>query len=119
MQKNSDFNHHIKCEILATTHLSFVDDVFLFSIGDIKFVEMILGAFNSFSKSKGLIMNHSKCKLFCGGMENDVVDAVQNLTGFVVGQFPIRYLGVSLSCKKLNLNHYLPVVDRITSRIRH
>ncbi|XP_058772315.1 uncharacterized protein LOC131646218 [Vicia villosa] len=65
-----------------------------------------------------LTVNQSKCKMFCGGMKNDVA-AVQNLTGFAVGQLPLRYLGVPLLCKKLNLNHYLPMVDRITSRIRH
>lgn len=48
MQKNPDFNHHNKCEKFAITHLSFADDIILFSRGDIKSVEMILGAFNSF-----------------------------------------------------------------------
>lgn len=34
-------------------------------------------------------------------------------------RIPIRYLGIPLSWKKLNLNHYLPMMDRITIHIRH
>ncbi|XP_058755421.1 uncharacterized protein LOC131628600 [Vicia villosa] len=119
MQKNKDFKHHNKCKKQAITHLYFADDVLLFRRGDVKSMERMFEAFKCFSGSTGLTVNHNKCMIFCGGMDNDVAVTIQDSTEFAIGQLPIRYSDVPLLSKKLNMNHYLPMVERITSRIRH
>ncbi|XP_014618090.1 uncharacterized protein [Glycine max] len=88
-------------------------------LGDEKSIEMILKAFSFFSKSTGLQINPAKCKVFCGGLNYDNIQVVKNITGFEEGTLPVRYLGVPLSCKKLNVHHYLPLVEKIVGRIRH
>ncbi|KAL5194445.1 putative ribonuclease H protein [Glycine soja] len=95
------------------------DDVLLHCRGDEKSIEMILKAFSFFSKSTGLQINPAKCKVFCGGLNYDSIQVVKNFTGFEEGTLPVRYLGVPLSCKKLNVHHYLPLVEKIVGRIRH
>ncbi|CAK8568638.1 unnamed protein product [Lathyrus sativus] len=35
------------------------------------------------------------------------------------GDLPFRYLGVPLTCKRLSTHHYMSLVDKIVSRIRH
>ena len=119
MQRDPNFNHHSQCERLGITHLSFADDVLLLCRGDEKSIEMILKAFSFFSKSTGLQINPAKCKVFCGGLNYDNIQVVKNITGFEEGTLPVRYLGVPLSCKKLNVHHYLPLVEKIVGRIRH
>ncbi|XP_058758004.1 uncharacterized protein LOC131631232 [Vicia villosa] len=117
MTKNPNFNYHNKCEKLGITHLAFANDVLLFSRGDCKSIEMLLEAFKTSSDSTGLIVNPKKCKVFYGGMDTDTKQMVKHLTGYEEGQLPIRYLGIPLSSKKLNINHYMPMIDRIVSRI--
>ncbi|XP_058784180.1 uncharacterized protein LOC131658948 [Vicia villosa] len=67
----------------------------------------------------GLIFNPRKCKAFYGSVDDENRRRIKAITGFDEGTFPVRYLGVPLSSKKLSVNHYLPLVDKITSRIRH
>ncbi|KAH1253271.1 putative ribonuclease H protein [Glycine max] len=95
------------------------DDVLLLCRGDEKSIEMILKAFSFFSKSTGLQINPTKCKVFCGGLNCDIIQVIKKITRFEEGTLPVRYLGVPLSCKKLNVHHYLPLVEKIVGRIRH
>ncbi|CAK8572900.1 unnamed protein product [Lathyrus sativus] len=97
IHKDPNFNHHAKCEKLALTHPTFVDDVLLFSRGDQKSMEMINGAFKKFYESTWLIVNPSKCKIYYGGVDNTTKEALLNVIGFEEGQLPVRYLGLPLS----------------------
>ncbi|XP_058782915.1 uncharacterized protein LOC131657547 [Vicia villosa] len=119
MTRNADFKFHSKCKALKITHLTFADDVLLFSRGDKKSIEILLAAFNSFSASTGLRVNPRKCYAFYGGMGTAAKEEIGRITSYAEGQLPIRYLGIPLASKKLNVSHYLPLIDRVMSRIRH
>ncbi|CAK8536134.1 unnamed protein product [Lathyrus sativus] len=119
MQKNPNFNHHAKCEKLHITNLSFADDLLLFSRGDCMSVELLMEAFNGFSDSTGLKLNPAKCKIYFGGVDADTKQNIINITNFREGPFPFRYLGVPLTSKKLSIHHYMPLIDKIMSRINH
>lgn len=119
MQDNSNFNHHAKCERLALTNLAFADDILLFCRGDTGSVNILLNVFKDFSASTGLIFNPRKCKAFFGCVDEDSKNIIKASTGFEEGRFPVKYLGVPLSSKKINIQHYLPLIEKITSRVRH
>lgn len=119
LQKNPNFNHHAKCEKLGLTNLTFADDILLFCRGDKTSVDLMLAVFNNFSDSTGLIINPRKCKVFFGSVDQNTRESIQNATGFEIGYLAVRYLGIPLSSKKLNLQHYLPLIDKITRRIHH
>lgn len=55
------------CEKLGIVNIRFADDVILFTIGDLISVQMIMKNFETFSKSKSLVANKAKCKVFFGG----------------------------------------------------
>ncbi|CAL5195866.1 unnamed protein product [Lathyrus oleraceus] len=119
MQKDHKFNHHAKCEKLSLTNLTFADDVLLFSIGDQKSVEMMLDTSKKFSESTNLIVNPNKPKIYYGGINDITKGSLINMTCFEEGHIPVRYLGVPLSRKKLSMNHYLPLVERIMGRVNY
>lgn len=119
LQKDPNFNHHAKCEKLGLTNLTFAVDILLFCRGDKTFVDLMLVVFNNFSNFTGLIINPRKCKAFFGSVDLDTRESIQAATGFEIGYLPVRYLSIPLSSKKLNIHHYLPLIDKITRRVHH
>ena len=47
------------------------------------------------------------------------LDEIQQVTGFKLGNLPVRYLGVPLVTRRLTDKDCRPLVERITSRINH
>ncbi|CAK8543473.1 unnamed protein product [Lathyrus sativus] len=119
MQRDPNFNYHAKCEKLKITNLTFTDDVLLFCRGDDISMQMILNSFRDFSNSTGLIMNPNKCKIYFGGLDNESRKTLKELPGFQEGTLPFKYLGIPLSSKKLTINHFMPLMDKIVARIHH
>lgn len=119
LQKNPTFQHHARCKSLGLTNLTFADDILLFCRGGPKSVELMMDVFQLFSDSTGLIFNPSKCRAFYGNVDQDSITRIKKITGFEHGSFPVRYLGVPLSSKRLNIQHYHPLIDKITTRVRH
>ncbi|KAH1256923.1 putative ribonuclease H protein [Glycine max] len=87
--------------------------------GDSKSVDMMLDTVQNFSDATGLVINPTKCKIFFGGIDDETKGVIKRTTNFKEGQFPIRYLGVPLTSKKLTITHYLPLVEKIVCRTRH
>ncbi|XP_058757586.1 uncharacterized protein LOC131630858 [Vicia villosa] len=119
MQKNSNFNHHAKCEKFGITHLTFADDVLMFCRGDVKFVDMMMMVLHTFADTIGLVVNPRKCKVFFGGVDLETRNKIKELTTYEEGLLPFRYLGVPLITRKLNIKHYLPLIDKILAKVKH
>lgn len=98
------------------THISFADDVLLFFDGTDRSLQGLLEILESFNNWSGLGINRSKTAVFFDGG-----DRVRNRTsaaahGLAQGSFPVRYLGVPLTTKKLRKQDYQPLLDKIHSR---
>ncbi|XP_058734199.1 uncharacterized protein LOC131605929 [Vicia villosa] len=119
MTSTTAFKYHSKCAKIGITHLAFVDDVLLFSRGETQSVQIMMNTFQQFSDSTGLSVNPQKCQIFYSGMEEETINKVHEMTGYGRGTLPVRYLGVPLASKRVSTNHYLPLIERILSRIRH
>ncbi|CAK8567230.1 unnamed protein product [Lathyrus sativus] len=119
MQKNPDFNHHVKCERLQITHLTFADDLLLFSRGDHMSMDILQLTLNKFLDSTGLKINPSKSRVYFGNVSENVKCAILQLTSYKEGSFPFRYLGIQVTSKRLAVIHYMPLLDRLLSRITH
>ncbi|KAJ9544131.1 hypothetical protein OSB04_023838 [Centaurea solstitialis] len=62
--ESSDFEHHPSCLDIDLTHLCFVDDLFVFTGGDVASVEVLKKALFLFEKRAGLSPNLSKSDVF-------------------------------------------------------
>ncbi|CAK8542114.1 unnamed protein product [Lathyrus sativus] len=65
------FNYHGKCEKLNIVDISFPDDLLLFTRGDVMYVQLVMDRLNAFSRSTGLCVNPSKCKMYRGDVDAD------------------------------------------------
>lgn len=119
MQQDTDFKFHANCKKMGLSNLTFADDVLLFCRGDTANISLMMNTVNRFSMSTGLVVNPQKCKFFCGGIEDNTKVAIKMMTGFEEGVLPVKYLGVPLTCKRLTITHYLPLIDKIVGRIKH
>lgn len=75
-------------------------------------------AIDQFSLASGLNANMDKSHIYIAGITADEKLYIANETGFSLGELPFRYLGIPLSCKKLSIVQYMPLVDKIVARIK-
>ncbi|KAK4400029.1 hypothetical protein Sango_1109000 [Sesamum angolense] len=115
---NSDFNFHPKCEKLKITHLLFVDDLMLFSRGDLPSIRILMECLQEFRDVSGLAVNTAKSNIFTAGIQNDTLDEALAMTDFARGHMPVRYLGIPLAAQRLSVTDYSPLVDQIAGCIR-
>lgn len=64
-------------------------------------------------------INPSKSRVYFGSVSDSVKNSILQLTSYKEGTFPFRYLGVPVTSKKLSVIHYMPLVDKLVSRITH
>ena len=113
---NGAFNLHPKCLAPMITHLSFADDVLVFSDGTETSIAGILTILDEFKKGSGLGINRDKTALLLDGGNFERNRSVANNLGITHGSLPVRYLGVPLMAQKMRRQDYQPLIDRIGMR---
>lgn len=63
----------------------------------------------------GLAANLEKSNIFIAGVEDDTNNSLSDLTGFSLGSFPIRYLGLPFSPKKWSKLECHQLLEKITA----
>ncbi|XP_058747226.1 uncharacterized protein LOC131620243 [Vicia villosa] len=119
MQDNPKFHYHSKCKRIKLTNLIFADDLLLFARGDQGSVELLQHTLHTFLVSTGLKVNPSKSCIYFGGVPSSVKDAILHMTSYKEGSLPFKYLGVPITSRNLNVIHYMPLLDKLLSRINH
>lgn len=95
--KDKQFKHHPKCSKLNITHLCFADDLLLFTRGEVNSVRLLHEKFYIFSAASGLQPSLSKSAIYCGGVKDTEMQALQSILGYSTGKLPFHYLGVPLA----------------------
>lgn len=98
------------------THLCFADDLIIFSDGSKRSLEEILAVFDGFERASGLKINLEKSTLYMAGVvtrQNEEILAFP----FDKGKLPVRYLGLPLLTKRMTVSDFLPLKEKIRSRI--
>lgn len=114
----SPFKYHWKCKKNCFTHLSFADDLMLFCHGDIDLIRVIKNSLEMFNNQSGLSVNLAKSQIFTAGMDRDVKQVIMGQLGFQAQSLRVTYLGVPLITSRLTNLNCMPLVERITSRIK-
>lgn len=91
----------------------------VFSRGDVGSVCLAMEQFAAFSKVTGLEANVKKSTVFFSGVYKWNQDSILEVTGFMRGQLPFRYLGVPLDSKRISINECALLIDKITGRMKH
>ena len=118
LKEDVNFQFHPNCAVVQLSHLSFANDIMLLSRGDVPSVSTIFAKLQHFYSVSGLSISSSKSSIYSTGIRLDVLSDIQQLTGFSMGIFPFRYLGVPLLSSRLNVCHYAPLLSQITCLIQ-
>ncbi|CAK8565426.1 unnamed protein product [Lathyrus sativus] len=88
--------------------------------GDAISVGMMMDAFRRFTNSTGLVAIPNKSKMFFfGGIDNSNKESLRCITEFQEGSFPVKYLEVPLTSKKLAIHSYTYLFEKIVGRMKH
>ena len=79
-------------------------------------IQKVLQLFYSFS---GLQLNCAKTEMYSSGFKKEILEVIQQRTGFRIGHLPVRYLGVPPVTRRLTDSDCAPLVEKITARINH
>ena len=111
------FKFHPKCKRINLTHLSFADDLLIFTKGELESVVGIQKVLELFYTYSGLKLNCEKNELFSIGVQRQEIERIHQATGFKISKLPVRYLGVPLVTKRLTARDCEPLMEKITARI--
>lgn len=110
--------YHARCGRSKLTHLSFADDLLIFSDGSLASVQAILGVLKDFEDRSGLAISVQKSCFFAAGISDEEIETISQQTGLSTGIFPIRYLGVPLHTKKISHIQCAPLIQSIKNKLR-
>ncbi|XP_074297198.1 uncharacterized protein LOC141627896 [Silene latifolia] len=117
-EKMQNFRFHPLCKRIGLTHLCFADDLILFCKGDRASIELMINAFHFFSKASGLKLNKEKSNFYANGVDEGLLKEVEVTTGMCRGSVPFKYLGVTVSPKRLSIGDCTCLVDNVIDRIK-
>ncbi|GJT55891.1 RNA-directed DNA polymerase, eukaryota, reverse transcriptase zinc-binding domain protein [Tanacetum coccineum] len=114
----TEFKYHHGCKELKFVNLCFADDLMIFCHSDAISTSIIKDAIEEFSGVYGLLPNLSKSSLFFGSMQKSEKDRIMKVMKFNEGILPTKYFCVPLITKKLGVNEYRGLIDKIKGRTK-
>ena len=111
------FQYHPQCIGVKLTHLSFADDIVVFTNGTVTSLQGVIDVMNDFVAMSGLHINATKSTIFVSGSDLELLLAAATSLGIRTGTLPIRYLGMPLTTKSLSPHDYEPLIDKVCSRM--
>ena len=97
--------------------LQYADDTILLREKDPVLATNLKWVLTCFEQVSGMRINYSKSELIPLGLEEDEIQNFTKILGCVVGNFPIKYLGIPLHYDKLRREDIQPLIDKILKRI--
>lgn len=89
----------------------------VFSDGKKRSIEGILAVFQQFARMSGLNISLEKSMLYLAGVKAEDSAAILEQFPFEAGSLSVRYLGLPLLTKKMNVQDYSPLISRIRAQI--
>lgn len=113
---DGNIGNHPQCEEVQLSHLSFADDIVVFTDGTPASLQGTLGVFGKFAHMSGLQINVSKSTVFAAGRGKQALEGEAAAAGLCVSALPIRYLGLPLTTKLMTRSDYEPLIVKIRDR---
>jgi hypothetical protein len=102
---------------LATTVSLYADDVVIFCHPDETELRAIRGILELFGHASGLHTNFAKCSVSAIACTEEVATAAAGVMECQLAPFPVKYLGIPLSIRRLPGEAFQPVVDRLADKL--
>ena len=115
--EEGQFSYHPRCQGVKLTHLSFADDILVFTNGTSDSLQGVLQVMETFAGMSGLYINAATSQMFAAGSNLDPLLLEAETKGITVGNFPIRYLGMPLTTRSLTAHDYEPLIDKVRGRM--
>lgn len=116
--RSGNVKYHPLCSKVGSTHLSFADDLTIFSEATKSSLHGIRDIISNFQDMSGLKVGDNKSELFCCSVNDDNQQVLADLLRLKRGRLPVQYLGVPLILGKLKDSDCNPLINKITSNIR-
>ncbi|XP_015057525.1 uncharacterized protein LOC107003747 [Solanum pennellii] len=99
-------------------HLSFADDIILFTSGRCKTLKILMDTLKEYEKISGQLINGDKIHFMLHPSAfNSTRDRIKRLTGFKQKQGPITYLGCPLFVGRPRNVYFSDLINKVVSRI--
>jgi len=90
---------------ICTSHLQFADDTLIFSEAEEPYIFMIQKILIGFQALSGLVVNYKKSGLIILGKDDSWAQRMANMTGCLLVELPVKYLGIPLGANMRKLSH--------------
>lgn len=110
---NKHIGYHPLRASLKLTHLSFADDIMVFTNGTPSSLEGVMEVFEEYARVSGLCINVAKSRVDKQRLQDKAVSA-----GFTISGLPVKYLGLPLTTKTMTRNDYEPLLAKIKARFQ-
>ena len=98
---------------MSITHLAFADDLIVFSRGDATSVRLSIECLKRFGECSGLCINTGKSNVYMAGIPSQEMEEIKTITGFSIGEFPFRYLGIPVASSRLTIDQFSPLIFKL------
>ncbi|XP_055814558.1 uncharacterized protein LOC129884254 [Solanum dulcamara] len=99
-------------------HLSFADDVIIFSSGRSQTLQLIMDTLHTYESTSGQLINRDKSHFMVpSNAFNSTVRRIKRVTGFKKMTSPITYLGCPLYIGRQKINYYSDLITKVVTKI--
>ncbi|XP_015159877.1 uncharacterized protein [Solanum tuberosum] len=99
-------------------HLSFADDIIIFTSGRKKSLELIMYTLNIYEETSGQLVNKDKSHFMVhSNAFNSTRDRIKRITGFKQKEGPITYLGCPLYIGRPRITYFSDLINKVVNRI--
>ncbi|XP_049348952.1 uncharacterized protein LOC125813502 [Solanum verrucosum] len=99
-------------------HLSFADDIILFTSGRQRTLKLIMQTLSSYEETSGQLVNTDKSHFMVhSNAFNSTRDRIKRITGFKQKEGPITYLGCPLFVGRPRITYFSDLINKVLCRI--
>jgi hypothetical protein len=92
--------------------LQYADDTLIILRADPGAADRLKEILDNFANATGLVINFTKSTLVPMSVDDDLLASATAALGCSVEGFPQTYLGLPLSCDKLNIDAFTPLIAK-------
>lgn len=95
----------------------YANDLMLFTNASVQVAGNIKQFLHHFWLFTGLQVNNEKSSIFVATYDNDTASGIVTVLGFTLRDLPLKYLGIPLSARKINLADCQPLLDKVRQKL--